>query len=341
MTERKMATVRKIIEINPIPDADAIEVAVVDGWKVVVKKDEFNVNDIVVYCEIDSWIPFDLAPFLSKGKEPREYNGVKGERLKTVKLRGQISQGLILPIDVLSEVDYIEGIDCSEYLNIQKYEPPVSAQIYGLIRGNFPSFVPKTDQERIQNLKKELQQYIDKKYTFEVTEKLDGSSCTMYMKDGDFGVCSRNLDLKYDENNTFWKMVISYDVQDKLIELYGENVNIAIQGEVIGEGIQGNPYKLKGQKFFVFDIFDINSQKYFSSDDRIAMCETLKLSHVPILNVDYMIPEGFGVDDILQIAEDMSELNINTNREGIVFKCIEDSSISFKSISNSFLLKQK
>ncbi len=90
MTERKMATVRKIIEINPIPDADAIEVAVVDGWKVVVKKDEFNVNDIVVYCEIDSWIPFDLAPFLSKGKEPREYNGVKGERLKTVKLRGQI-----------------------------------------------------------------------------------------------------------------------------------------------------------------------------------------------------------------------------------------------------------
>ncbi len=341
MTERKMATVRKIVEINPIPDADAIEVAVVDGWKVVVKKGEFMVNDIVVYCEIDSWIPFDLVPYLSKGKEPKEYNGVKGERLRTVKLRGQISQGLILPIDVLSEVDYEEGIDCSEYLNIQKYEPPVSAQLYGLIRSNFPSFVPKTDQERIQNLKKELQQYIDKKYTFEVTEKLDGSSCTMYMKDGEFGVCSRNLDLKYDENNTFWRMAIGYDVQDKLTELYGENVNIAIQGEVIGEGIQGNPYKLKGQKFFVFDIFDINSQKYFSSDDRIAMSETLKLSHVPILNLDYKIPEGFGVDDILELAEDKSELNINTNREGIVFKCIEDPSISFKSISNSFLLKQK
>ncbi len=349
MSERKMATVRKIVEINPIPDADAIEVAVVDGWKVVVKKGEFVVNDIVVYCEIDSWIPFDLAPFLSKGKEPKEYNGIKGERLRTVKLRGQISQGLILPFGVIMSncegeavsTDWNFGDDVSEILNIQKYEPPVPSQLYGLIRGNFPSFVPKTDQERIQNLKKELQQYIDKKYTFEVTEKLDGSSCTMYMKDGEFGVCSRNLDLKYDENNTFWKMAIGYDVQDSLIECYGENVNIAIQGEVIGEGIQGNPYKWIGQKFFVFDIFDINSQKYFSSDDRIAMCEILKLPHVPILNLDYKIPEGFGVDDILELAEDKSDVHINTNREGIVFKCIEDPSISFKSISNSFLLKQK
>jgi RNA ligase (TIGR02306 family) len=94
---RKLASIRKIADIRPIPDADAIEVAVVDGWKVVVKKGEYSVGDLAVYLEIDAWVPHALAPFLSKGQEPREYNGVKGERLRTVKLRGQVSQGLLLP----------------------------------------------------------------------------------------------------------------------------------------------------------------------------------------------------------------------------------------------------
>ena len=93
---RKLASIRKIADIRPIPDADAIEVAVVDGWKVVVKKGEYSVGDLAVYIEIDSWVPYELAPFLSKGQEPREYNGVTGERLRTVKLRGQVSQGLLL-----------------------------------------------------------------------------------------------------------------------------------------------------------------------------------------------------------------------------------------------------
>lgn len=150
MTDRKMATIRQIDEILPIPDADAIELAVVDGWKVVVKKNQFKVNDYIVYCEIDSWIPTEIASFLSKGKEPREYNGVKGERLRTVKLRGQVSQGLILDrytaLDKIGQI-YV-GQDVSELLNIQKYEPPVPACLAGVIKGNFPSFIPKTDQER-------------------------------------------------------------------------------------------------------------------------------------------------------------------------------------------------
>lgn len=336
MTERKMSTIRQIDEINPIPDADAIEVATIDGWKVVIKKGEFKVNDYIVYCEIDSWIPNELAPFLSKGKEPREYNGVKGERLRTVKLRGQVSQGLVLDrYTVLDKIGQIYvGQDVSELLNIQKYEPPIPACLAGLIKGNFPSFIPKTDQERIQNLKKEFESYKD--YKWEVTEKLDGSSCTMYLNDGVFGVCSRNLDLKYDEGNTFWKMAIAYDVEEKLKD-FGKN--IAIQGEVIGEGIQGNPYKIKGQKFFVYDIYDINEGEYLDAQTREETVAILDLKHVPVFGMLNKIPVDFSIDTLLELAENKSELNPNTEREGLVFKCYNDPSISFKVISNKFLFK--
>jgi hypothetical protein len=148
---RKLASIRKINLVEPIEGADAIEVATVDGWKVVVKKNEFKVGDLVVYFEIDSWVPTGLAPFLSKGKEPREYNGIKGERLRTIKLRGQISQGLILPYAICGKICE-EGEDVSELLYIQKYEAPIPAQLAGQVKSTFPSFIPKTDQERVQNI---------------------------------------------------------------------------------------------------------------------------------------------------------------------------------------------
>jgi hypothetical protein len=99
---RKLATVRKIDEIRPIAGADAIEAAVVGGWTVVVKRGEYTAGDLAVYLEIDSWVPTELASFLSKGGEPREFNGVRGERLRSIKLKGQISQGLLLPMSVLN-----------------------------------------------------------------------------------------------------------------------------------------------------------------------------------------------------------------------------------------------
>jgi len=160
--DRKLATIRTIDAINPIDGADAIEVATVGGWKVVVKKGEFNVKDLAVYFEIDSWMPTELAPFLSKGKEPREYNGVKGERLRTVRLRKQLSQGLLLPIDALKLGTFVATLsddtnDVTELLGIQKWEPPFNAQLAGMCKGNFPSFIPKTNEERIQNLSRNSQ----------------------------------------------------------------------------------------------------------------------------------------------------------------------------------------
>lgn len=178
---RKLATIRRIDEIRPIPEADAIECAVVGGWTVVVRKGEFKVGDLAIYIEIDSWVPHTIAPFLSKGHEPREYEGVIGERLKTAKLRGQISQGLLLPVEQEyihdeDDVDYeelafiiskpgklneatgivesstfirvSEGQDVSEFLGIIKWDAPIPAQLAGQVKGNFPGFIRKTDQER-------------------------------------------------------------------------------------------------------------------------------------------------------------------------------------------------
>lgn len=344
---RKLATIRKIDDIVPIEGADAIECAIVGGWKVVVKKNEYVPGDLVVYCEIDSWIPTEIASFLSNGKEPREYNGVKGERLRTIKLRGQISQGLILPISVVKErlefgtydhgvyVDWGVGFDCSEMLGIQKWEAPISAQLAGEVRGVFPSIVPKTDQERIQNLSDELNQWND--LDFEVTEKLDGSSCTMFLDmEGDFHVCSRNLDLKPSDTNSFWRVALKYDVDRKLSD--AEYYGVAIQGELIGPGIQGNPYNLKDVDFFVFDVYSVARGEYLSPGERIRFCKIIGLNHVPVLT-DSVVGYKMEVGELLNLAEGKSVLNPKTEREGIVFKCLSDPSIHFKAISNKFLIK--
>lgn len=336
MSERAMATIRKIDSIDPIDGADAIEVATVGGWKVVVKKNEFKVGELAVYFEIDSWVPTELAPFLTKGTEPREYNGVKGERLRTVKLRGQISQGLLLPLEPTCkniESLLLEDLDVSIPLNVQKWERPIPAQLAGQVRGNFPALVPKTDQERIQNLSKQFDEFMLDSWS--VTEKLDGSSCTFYLDDEDqFHVCSRNLDLKEDENNSFWKTAKKYDIEG--IMRRNSMKGMAIQGEMIGEGIQGNQYKVV-LDFYVYDMYNTKTGEYILPSQLKAACERLGLNHVPIL-AEGITLAGSSIQSILSEAEGKSRLN-GSEREGIVFKSESVHDRSFKAISNKWLLK--
>lgn len=336
MSERAMATIRKIDAIDPIEGADQIEVATVGGWKVVVKKNEFEVNSLAVYLEIDSWVPNELAPFLTKGTEPREYNGIKGERLRTVKLRGQISQGLLLPLEPTCkniESLLLEDLDVSVPLNVQKWERPIPAQLAGQVRGNFPALVPKTDQERIQNLSKQFDKFMED--TWSVTEKLDGSSCTFYLDDEDqFHVCSRNLDLKEDENNSFWKTAKKYDIEG--IMRRNSMQGMAIQGEMIGEGIQGNQYKVV-LDFYVYDMYNTRTGEYILPSQLKAACERLGLNHVPIL-AEGITLVGSSIQSILSEAEGKSRLN-GSEREGIVFKSESVHDRSFKAISNKWLLK--
>jgi RNA ligase (TIGR02306 family) len=333
---RKMATIRKIDALNPIDGADAIECASIGGWKVVVKKGEFSVGNLAVYCEIDSWIPTELAPFLSKGKEPREFEGIRGERLRTVKLRGQLSQGLLLNLDsaIPQTNSFVEGDDVSETLGIVKWERPMNAQLAGMAKGNFPSLIPKTDQERAQNLVGEILAAAQAGTQFEITEKLEGSSMTVYLIDGEFGVCSRNLDLKETADNTFWQVARQEQIEQKM-QVVGDG-DWAIQGELIGPGIQGNIYKLSKPEFRVFDVYNVQSGSYLTPYDRRSLIKVLDIPHAPVLLVDKDLGVG-SVDELLQWAEGESKLG-KTEREGIVFKEVHGG-MSFKAVSNRYLLK--
>lgn len=353
---RKLATIRKIDEIRPIEGADAIECAVIGGWTVVVKKGEFVPGELAVYLEIDSFVPTALAPFLTKpGHFAKTYSAtnedgtvitVEGERLRTVKLRGQLSQGLLLkptPVDNaalrLGNIEFpcVEGLDVTESLGIVKWEKAIPAQLAGQVRGNFPSLIPKTDQERCQNLVKEINAAIEAGMRFEVTEKLEGSSCTMYLDvDGEFHVCSRNLDLKRDENNSFWRAAIAADVENKMraANLFG----VALQGELVGPGIQGNIYKLNDVRFFVFDVYSVVANSgYLDPQDRRDLVKSLGLDHVPVYDTQRELAP---VDQLIGWADGLSVLgDVNGPlREGLVFKQT-NGGMSFKAISNKYLLK--
>ena len=335
---RKMATIRKIDSIREIPGADSIECCTLGGWNVVTRKGEFTAGELAVYCEIDSWIPHEVAPFLSRGNFPRVYNEVKGERLRTVSLRKQISQGLLLPLSTLTmiESELFEGLDVSFPLGIVKYEAPVPAALQGEVKGMFPSRIPKTDQERVQNLSVELEEWKAAKLTWEVTEKLDGSSMTVYMIDGEVGVCSRNLDLKPNPDNSLWATAYRNEIDVKLIQSLS---NLAIQGELVGNGIQGNMYKMRDQEFYVYDIYDIDAGRYFTPAERVAYCKAWDIKHVPVFKSDFMLTTET-VADLLQMAEGKSVMGTiaGPEREGIVFKQV-NGGMTFKAISNKYLLK--
>lgn len=340
---RKLASIQKIKEILPIEGADAIELAIVNGWKVVVAKNVgHKIGDYVIYCEIDSFLPIrEEFEFLRKSSYKKMSDGSEGFRLKTIKLRQQVSQGLIIPINILMGyknfiVEFEEGFDVSEILGIIKYEPPVPSELSGIAKGLFPSFIPKTDEERIQNLSEEIPKW-NNEYSdgFYVTEKLDGSSATFYYKDGEFGACSRNIELLETEGNTFWKVARIMDLENKMKSL---GYNVSLQGELIGEGIQGNPYKIRGQKVFFFNVFNIDKYEYASSEKFTNTIKELGLEAVPIIETNFSIPSN--IDEIIQYADSKSVLNPQFDREGVVIRSL-DRKISFKVISNKFLLNEK
>lgn len=334
---RKMASIQVIEEIKPIEGADLICAYRVQGWGVVDAVGKYQVGDNVVFCEVDSWVPTELAPFLSKGKEPREYNGIKGERLRTVRLRGQLSQGLLLPFSVLDRVEseLIEGLDVSYPLNIQKWEPVIPACLAGLARSTFPSEVPKTDLIRLQNSLNLLAEFKD--HSWEVTEKLDGTSCTFYLdKNKIFHVCSRNLSLKESETNAYWMIAKHLNIDGTMRENLMQG--LAIQGEIIGEGIQGNQYK-RCLEFYVYDIYNTNSNKYLLPNEVRQTCQMLGLNHVPVVFADFNFKE-MTLDELLILADGKSTLN-DSNREGIVLKSNSIHDLSVKIISNSWLLKNE
>lgn len=341
--KRKMASIQEVNGVYPIEGADRICQYGINGWRVIDQVGKYKVGDLVVYCEIDSWIPNEVAPFLTKpDKEPKEYNTVRGERLKTIRLKKALSQGLIIPISELykSSIGFDNSIfvnaefidtDVSDILDIQKWEPPpefTSADAKGL----FPWFIPKTDQERVQNCFRNLEPLLDDT-SWELSEKVEGQSHTTYYYNGDVGVCSRNLDLK-DADNTFWNTARKYNIIEKLISL---GRNIAIQSEQVGPGISGNIYGLKEYYLFVFDVYDIDKQEYLDPSERRQLVKELGLVDAPVIDSNFSL-KGYTLDDILEMADGKSVLgSVSTLREGFVFKANSKTRVSFKAVSNKYL----
>ena len=336
-TDRKLASVVKIVDIQPIVGADAIMVASVKGWKVVVKKDEYKVGDLAVYYEIDSFLPVrPQFEFLRKSSFKR-MGSTEGFRLKTIKLRGQISQGLLTPIPA-DISDPKEGDDLTEALGIVKYEPPIPAQLAGKIKGTFPSFIPKTDEIRIQNFESEVGFSPAGERAY-VTEKLDGTSFTCYFNNGVFGVCGRNWELTETSDNSLWRMANLLQLKEKMTK-HGKN--IALQGELIGAGINGNLYGLSDHKLYFFTGYDIDKGRRMFFDELEWVLFGLDLQMVPVLEkYGFVIPnESNIVDHMLKYAEGKSVLNMEVDREGVVVRGLERE-FSFKAISNTYLLGSK
>lgn len=353
---RKLSTIREIQKVTPIEGADAIELATIEGWQVITKKGEFNAGEFCMYFEIDSFLPAtdERFSFLMK-RATQTFEGVKGHKLRTITLRGQLSQGLALPLNQFSELSLPENNeqkrllrnrDFSTELGIKKFEPPVPVSLSGAIKGSFPSWIRKTDQERCQNLVEEIFVHNAEAH-YEVSLKLDGTSVTYYHYKGEYGACTRNLELELSDrnkDNTIIKLLKESGLSEIDFEGY------AVQGELMGPGIQTNRETLKVHTLFVFDIYDIKQRRYLTPQERQDFLGELYakhngilnkeiITHIPLLEHDTSL-QKLGINtmaDLLAYAEGASLQA--TVREGVVFKRT-DGAFTFKVLNNTFLTQE-
>jgi len=372
--DRHLATIQQISRLTSIPDADNIEIAHILGWEVVVKKHEFKAGDLIIYAEIDSVLPeHPEFEFLRKKSSWVDNGLVKGFRIKTIRLRKQLSQGIVFPITILKqftaplfddlrsldamlwkqvlsgtriESNFI-GTDVTASMGIVKYEYPIPAQLAGKIKRDFPQhLMPKTDETRIQSIPHILTENAGTRVY--VTEKLDGTSCTFYYEKATdtFGVCSRNLELKLeDEENEYVKMAKFLNLEEQMRN-FGQSV--CIQGEIVGPGIQHNKYKRTQSEFYVFNIYMIDSKQYLGYYSVLGFLSHFpNLKMVPVLALSTL---DHTVEQLLALAEGDSMLYSEQTREGVVIRPLfEDVNntpntkgeklgrLSFKVISNKFL----
>lgn len=365
---RKLASIVTIASCEPIPDSDRLSVVKMagKGWNVVTQRDEFQPGDLAVFFEIDSYLPADdpryeflknrcLKKFVSKSGETLK----EGIRITTCKLRGVISQGLLMPIsgNFPELCDVTDGQDVTELLKVEHYDEIVEAlrpeigggSIAAEVMGKFPSaFIPKTDEERIQNLGDYFETMKDR--VFEVTEKNDGSSVTIFLsktvdEENPFGVCSRNLRLKPEGAKGVpeqWQIVKKYDLAAKLEQINAMfESEFALQGELVGPGINDNRDKYADLEWHVFKIWDIANQRYLNPNEAERLCSEMGIPYVPVINrAMKAFDELTTMEAIQAFAEGKTARG--HEREGVVFKSVDDKPfVSFKVISNRYLLKQK
>lgn len=375
--ERSLARVVTIDELLPIEGADRIELAIIGGWQVVVQKGLYEAGVTpAVYFEVDSLLNTEKECFASlatiSSKLLHDVNGTTHARIKTMKLRKQLSQGFCVPLSETG-VKAKVGDDVTKALNVLKYEKAEEASMNntggaGVKTGKtalgFPKFVPKTDQTRVQNISAMYSKAVADGEEFEESFKLDGSSMTVFVKDDTAGVASRNVGFRrFDEKRGFfetlkdwlsqkrplfkrsWNRVIKADdnafvqMEKKagLIEaIWADGRNLAIQGEMVGPSIQGNFEGVAENTFLCYDVYLIDEQRYMLPAERIKFCTDQGVKHVPVNCTGVL--KAPTVAEALIRAEGPSGLK-GKFREGFVYKSTKRD-FSFKVISNAYLLKE-
>lgn len=342
MVKRKLASVQYVHDITPIAGADRIECVHVLGWNVVAKKGEFHAGDSCVYFEVDSFLPV-CEPFeflRSSCYRNDEYMG-EGFRLKTQRFRGQISQGLILPLSILpQDREYKFGDDVTDVLGVRKWEVEDKVTSSGTVIGDMPFGIPKTDEMRVQTFPELIEEF--QKVPYYISTKMDGTSVTMYWKNGQFGICGRNFEYADDGKCAFWEYAKENQIEDKLRQYL--SMDIALQGEFCGGGIQKNRLKLKHPEWYVFTAIDLGAHRRLPLDEMMSLCEKLGLKHVPIEERAEVFPYKT-VDELLERAK--GKYPSGMNKEGIVIRPVKpvfsytlSGPLSMKVLNNEYLLKE-
>jgi RNA ligase (TIGR02306 family) len=335
----KIATIEKVIEVKPHPNADALELAKINGWQVCIKKGEFKAGDLCVYICVDSVL---------EDKPPYEFLKNKHFRIKTIRLRGQLSQGIAFPLslfkslghDIIPLNENVEGTDVHSFVFASHYEKPVPAQLSGKVVGLMPSFIRKTDEDNIKSNPGIIDELKQKPYY--ITVKVDGSSGTYFIKDGVFGVCSRNYQLQPDPNNSFWKIANKYNLENKL-KSHFNGKNVCVQGEVYGPGIQDNLLGEKEISFRAFNLFDIDSHTYMNYQHLLDFCNTNNVPMVQTVEIGDCFNKT--LPELQEFANSLKYDNGNL-AEGIVIRPMVDTysevltgRLTGKVISETFELK--
>jgi RNA ligase (TIGR02306 family) len=330
-----------VSEIVPIEGSDFLEAAHILGWQCVVKKGDFRPGELGVYFEVDSFLPEEPRyEFLRASSYRDNADNGRGFRIKTAKLRGALSQGLILPLASFPELkaglesgELKEGSDVTEALGVKKWYIPEVAEAGGTIIGERPYGIPASDEIRIQSAPELIDELRGKPYY--ITTKMDGTSCIVYCIGGTIGCCSRNKEIRDEESALYWKPVYQYGLKEKLAR-YGKN--IVLTGELCGPGIQKNRLRLAGYEWYVFDVKDYDAGRYFPYDAAVEICKSLGLQTVPLEERG----ESFGYSQETLLEKARGKYPSGLDKEGIVVRYTESpKAISFKVLNNDALLKEK
>lgn len=321
-----LARVTRVLETFPIEGATSIQGYRVLGWQVLGKIDEFQVGQQVIYFSINTVFPMEF--------EPTRF--LNGKPLKTKKMMGQLSQGLLGPVSWIAR-EVQDDEDLTSDFKLKKWLPTTELEAYTSDSGRapFPSFIPKTSEDRVQNLSKYLSRLdgVD----LVITEKRDGTSFTVVQLRGEVLVCGRNfvLTIPTPTSRHYFEVMEEYRLKERLLAL---GRNIAIQGEITGPKIGGNRHGVSRLEFHLFNVYSIDESRYLPWEQVVEIAEALQVPHVRVVHRGPLAPEQLTVQYFLELAEQQRYEN-GKLAEGIVVKTNSGPRTSFKAISNSYLLK--